>query len=349
VDMLASASPQQYAECLNILLKDEDVDAVMVILPPPPMFKAEEVARAIIEVMESDSLLSASGKPLASKKPVVIALLGSTLVEKAVETFASSKVATYPFPERAASALGALVRRAKSIADDGRLTIDHKTIVHRQSSIVSVSIDELMQAYGIPITALKLARDENEAVQIANELGYPVVMKIASPDILHKSDVGGVLLNIQDADSLSTGYTQMMGKMRDLIPSVRIEGVHIQRQITGGQEVIVGMVRDAQFGALMMFGSGGVEVEGLKDVTFCLGPLNQAEAEAMMRKTWAGRKLKGFRNIPAVDHAAVVDILIKLSRLAEDHEEIEEIEINPLRVLTKGAVAVDVRIKFSGA
>jgi acetate---CoA ligase (ADP-forming) len=130
---------------------------------------------------------------------------------------------------------------------------------------------------------------------------------------------------------------------------VRIDGVHIQRQITGGQEVIIGMVRDTQFGALMMFGSGGVEVEGLKDVAFCLGPLNQAEAEAMMRKTWAGRKLKGFRNIPPVDEEAVKDVLIKLSQLADDHEEIEEIEINPLRVLSKGAVAVDVRIKFSGA
>ena len=337
VDMLASASPNQYAECLNILLKDEDVDAVMVILPPPPMFKAEEVAEKINEVI---------GK---FEKPVVVALLGSTLVEKAVETFASSKVATYPFPERAASALGALVRRAKSITDGGCLTMDDSFMVNGPSSMVSVSIDELMQAYDIPTAPIKLARDENEAVQIANELGYPVVMKIASPDILHKSDVGGVLLNIQDATALQSGYAQMIKKIRDLIPAARIDGVHLQRQITGGQEVIIGMVRDAQFGPLMMFGSGGVEVEGLKDVAFYLGPLNQAEAEAMMRKTWAGRKLKGFRNIPQVDEEAVKDVLVKLSQLAADHEEIDEIEINPLRVLSRGAVAVDVRIKFSGA
>lgn len=332
VDMLASASPNQYAECLNILLKDEDVDAVMVILPPPPMFKAEEVAEKINEVI---------GK---FEKPVVVALLGSKLVEKAVETFAKSKVATYPFPERAASALGALVRRAKFL-DRRPQTADGQTIVHSPAS----TVDELMQAYDIPTMALKLARDENEAVQIANELGYPVVMKIASPDILHKSDVGGVLLNIQDATALQSGYAQIINKIRDLIPAARIDGVQLQRQITGGQEVIIGMVRDAQFGPLMMFGSGGVEVEGLKDVAFCLGPLNQAEAEAMMRKTWAGRKLKGFRNIPQVDEEAVKDVLVKLSYLAADHEEIEEIEINPLRVLDEGAVAVDVRIKFSGA
>lgn len=332
VDMLASASPEQYAKCLEILLKDDNVDAVMVILPPPPMFQAEEVAKKVIEVIGNWN------------KPVVIALLGSTLVEGASNEFRKMRVSTYPFPERAASALGVLVRRAKFL-DHRPQTVDRETIVHSPAS----TVDELMQAYGIPTAPIQLARDEHEAVQIANELGYPVVMKIASPDILHKSDVGGVLLNIQSAAALQSGYAQMIEKMHDLIPAVQIDGVHIQRQIPTGQEVIIGMVRDAQFGPLMMFGSGGVEVEGLKDVAFCLGPLNQAEAEAMMRKTWAGRKLKGFRNIPQVDEEAVKDVLVKLSYLTADHEEIEEIEINPLRVLDEGAVAVDVRIKFSGA
>jgi acyl-CoA synthetase (NDP forming) len=122
--------------------------------------------------------------------------------------------------------------------------------------------------------------------------------------------------------------------------------VHIQCQISNGQEVIIGAVRDAQFGILMMFGSGGVEVEGLRDVAFALAPLSQAEAREMIRKTWAGRKLKGFRNIPAVDEESAVDVLIKLSRLAFEHPEIQEIEINPLRVLTRGAVAIDVRRKI---
>ena len=345
VDMLASASPSQYAECLNILLQDDGVDGVMLILPPPPMFKAEEVARKIIEAMESDSLLSASGKPLDSIKPVVISLMGSSLVENARNEFRVARVPTYPFPERAASALAALVKRA---TDDGRQTMDHQTIVNGPSSIVGLSTDSLMQAYTIPTAAIKLARNENEAVALANELGYPVVMKIASPDISHKSDVGGVLLNLEDAESVSAGFIQMVKKIAALFPPVQIDGVHIQRQIPDGQEVIIGMVRDPQFGPLMMFGSGGVEVEGLKDVAFALGPLNQAEAESMMRKTWAGRKLKGFRSIPPVDEEAVKDVLIKLSQLAAEHEEIEEVEINPLRVLAKGAVAVDVRIKFKG-
>jgi acetyl coenzyme A synthetase (ADP forming)-like protein len=331
VDMLASASPSQYAECLNILLQDKGVDGVMVILPPPPMFKAEEVAKTVNEVVSK------------FEKPVVIALMGLTLVEDARNKFQEMLIPTYPFPERAASALAVLVKRA---LHDRRATMDDGFLVNGLSSIVGLSTDELMQTYGIPAAPIKLAHDEYEAIQIANEFGYPVVMKIASPDIFHKSDVGGVLLNLKDAQSVSAGFIQMVKKIATLFPPIRIDGVHIQRQISEGQEVIVGMVRDPQFGPLMMFGSGGVEVEGLKDVAFALGPLEQAEAEGMMRKTWAGRKLKGFRSIPPVDEEAVKDVLIKLSQLAKDHEEIKEIEINPLRVLAKGAVAVDVRIKF---
>lgn len=344
VDMLASASPETYATCLKILLQDENVDGLMVILPPPPMFKAEEVAGRVIEVIGNFDKLHAQGGGLSNKKPVVIALMGSTLIEKAVGTFASSKVPTYPFPERAASALAALVKRANGLQSLETLQVN---AAHSEAGRLRTPVNpnELISSYGIPTAPIKLARNEEEAIAIADELGFPVVMKIASPDILHKSDVGGVMLNIKDASSLQIGYAQMMERVKASMPNAQIDGVHIQRQIPEGQEVIVGMVRDPQFGALMMFGSGGVEVEGLKDVAFCLGTLNQVEAESMMRKTWAGRKLKGFRSVPPVDEEAVRDVLTKLSHLAAEHEEIEEIEINPLRVLSRGAVALDVRIK----
>ena len=333
VDMLASASPEQYAACLKLMLEDVQVDGAMVILPPPPMFNAEDVANAMIPLIH------------ASDKPVVIALLGSTLIDEAQKTFQLANVPTYPFPERAASALSVLAKRAEFLnkLDDGRQTID--PIVHPPSSIVT-SPEELVERYGITTTPVKLARNENEVVTIANELGFPVVVKIASPNILHKSDVGGVMLNINDVLSLQRAYAQMMERIKSAKPEARIDGVHLQRQIPEGQEVIIGMVRDAQFGALMMFGSGGIEVEGLKDVAFALAPLNQAEAREMIRKTWAGRKLKGFRSIPPVDEESVIDVLIKLSLLAYEHPEVEEIEINPLRVLSKGAVAVDVRVKL---
>ncbi|MBM3180358.1 MAG: CoA-binding protein [Chloroflexi bacterium] len=332
VDMLASASPEAYATCLKILLQDENVDGVLVILPPPPMYKTEEVADSLTPLIRS------------SDKPVVIALMGSTLVEEANKVFQRAHIPTYPFPERAASALGALARRANGLQSPQTLQVDNENSKVRRL-LSPDNLDELLAAYGIPTTPIKLARDENEAVAIANELGFPVVMKIASPDILHKSDVGGVLLNINDTSFLQSGYAQMIERIQLAKPEARIEGVHLQRQIAEGQEVIIGAVRDPLFGALMMFGSGGIEVEGLKDVAFALAPLNQAEAREMIRKTWAGRKLKGFRSIPPVDEESVTDVLIKLSFLAYEHPEVEEIEINPLRVLSKGVVAVDVRIK----
>ena len=331
VDMLASASPEIYATCLKLLLEDSNVDAAMVILPPPPMYAAEEVAGKLIDVIHQ------------FEKPVVIALLGSTLIEKAHTTFERSNIPTYPFPERAASALSALFKRAEYL-DERRSTMEHQ-----RSSIVKGSwstIDELLTAYQIPTAPIKLARNESEAVTIANRLGYPIVMKIASPDILHKSDIGGVVLNIKDTTVLYSAFRQIMERVKTSKPDAHIDGVHIQRQIPDGQEVIVGMVRNPQFGTLMMFGSGGVEVEGLKDVAFALAPLNQAEAKKMIRKTWAGRKLKGFRNIPPADEESVIDVLIKLSWLALENVSIEETEINPLRVLSKGSVAVDVRTKI---
>jgi acetyltransferase len=330
VDMLASASPETYAVSLKLLLDDPNVDAVMVILPPPPMFKAEIVADELIKVIRQFD------------KPVVIALLGSTLVKEARSTFERSNVPTYPFPERAASALGALFRRAEYL-DQGQKadTKDRVPPVLHPSS----PPNELLSTYGIPTAPIKLAKNNYEAVATADEIGYPVVMKIASPDILHKSDLQGVVLNIQDAESVLYAYANIMNFVQTSKPEARIEGVHLQRQIPDGQETIVGMVRDSQFGALMMFGSGGVDVEGLKDVAFALAPLNPTEARKMIAKTWAGKKLKGFRNIPPADEESVIDVLVKLSWLAFENENIKEIEINPLRVFRKGSIAVDVRIK----
>ena len=335
VDMLASAAPETYAACLKILLDDEHVDGVLVILPPPPMFKAEDVAQKIVEALFT---------PVGAQreKPVLVALMGSTLLEQAHSVFERADIPTYPFPERAVSALSALVRQAELLNQGQWGPEDRKpSSLHGWSS----DPDDLLAAYSIPTAPVKLACSVDEALSITNALGYPVVLKIASPHISHKSDAGGVSLNIHDNSSLRLAYAQMMKRVVELRPDARIEGVHIQRQIPAGQDVIVGAVRDAQFGPLMMFGSGGVEVEGLKDLAFALAPLTRAEAEKMVRKTWAGRKLQGFRDIPAVDQESVLDVLIKLSYLILENDAIQEIEINPLRALRTGAIALDVRVK----
>jgi len=330
VDMLASASPQDYAHCLQALLEDASVDAALVIVPPPPMFTAEDVADALIPLIQT------------SPKPVVIALLGSELTDRAFAHFNQARVPTYPFPERAISALGILARRARSL---GAVTAEPPRPASVPRAILSGgTVSQLLGAYGIQTVPLVLAHSPVEAVTAAEQQGFPVVLKIASPNIVHKSDFNGVVLNLGDSAQVASAYTHLIGEIEAKLPSAAIEGVWVQHQVLGGQEVIVGVARDANFGPLVMFGSGGVEAEGLGDVAFSLAPLDPSEADDLIRRTWAGRRLDGFRNLPPVDRPAVRDALMGLSWLARDHPELREIEINPLRVLAQGAFALDVRI-----
>jgi acetyltransferase len=324
------------------MLADPGVQSLLVIIPPPPMGTSEAIAEAIIPFIKS------------ADKPVVLALIGGNLVSGAAILFRAAQIPEYPFPESAASALAVLARRAEYLAQPERVDEvlpDLKTHAARKAieNPEENGTADALAAYGIPIPAIELAHSADEAAQIAARLGFPVALKVASPDILHKSDVGGVLLNRMDAESVRLGYEQVVASAHHARPEAAISGVHVQRMITSGQEVIVGMARDAQFGPLVMFGSGGVEVEGLKDVTFELAPLNRKEAEAMLDRTWAGRKLRGFRNIPPADRAAVIDVLMRLAQLAVDFPQITEIEINPLRVLLEGqgAFAVDVRASYN--
>jgi acyl-CoA synthetase (NDP forming) len=211
------------------------------------------------------------------------------------------------------------------------------------------AVAQLLDAYGIPAPRVELAHSAREALVIAEQLGFPVALKVASADIPHKSDVGGVLLGLGDAASVNEGFAAILRNARAAHPHADIRGAYVQRMLPPGQEVIVGAVQDAQFGPLVMFGSGGVEVEGLHDVAFGLGPLSHDEAAQMLDGTWAGRKLTGYRNLVAADRVAVIDVVLRLAQLATDLPAIAEIEINPLRVLAEGqgAVAVDVRIRIA--
>lgn len=355
VDMLASASPEQFAGSLRIALADPEVDSAMVIYPTPPMYTSGAVAKAIIPIVHN------------AGKPVVVAVMGERLIQEAVEHLRAAHIPEYRFPERAAAALSALVDRSELLAfarAEPATAADVKPGAVRQlistsemeggsnqrdeiflSSETSL---EILEAYGIPTMKMELARNEQEAVKLSGKIGYPVALKVASADIPHRSDVGGVILNLGDADAVRTGFTTVTQRARENHPGAEIEGVHVQRMVPSGQEVIVGVVQDPQFGALVMFGSGGIEVEGLRDVAFALAPLTKIEGEEMLRSTWAGRKFMGFRNLPAADRAAVLDILIRLAQLGSDHSQLAEIEINPLRVFPEGqgAVAVDVRIRI---
>lgn len=347
VDMLASATPEQYASCLDILLADAHVHGVLVILPPPPMHTAGAVAKALIPVIHNAS------------KPVVVALMGERLIQEAVEHFRAARVPEYRFPERAASALGVLARRAEFLARPasqpaslpGLHSEQVRELLHDVSAagvLESAVVYQMLAAYGIAGQPSGLAHSAEEAAQLAQKIGFPVAVKVASLDIAHKTDVGGVLLDLDDPQAVADGFMVVTRNARRAAPQVRISGATVQRMLPQGQEVIIGAVQDAQFGPLVMFGSGGVEVEGLKDVAFALAPLTHQEAQGLLQHTWAGRKLNGYRSLPPADREAVLQTVLRLGQLAADFPQLAEIEINPLRVLEagQGAFALDVRARL---
>jgi acetyltransferase len=180
-------------------------------------------------------------------------------------------------------------------------------------------------------------------------VGFPVTLKVASPDIIHKSDIKGVLLDLKDEKSVIEGYKTVINNAHTTRPQAEILGVYVQPMIYAGQEVIIGAIQDPQFGPLVMFGSGGVEVEGLEDVSFAWAPMTLEEAHYMLDSTWAGRKLRGYRDIIPADVPAVIQVLLRLAQLSADFPQLTEVEINPLRVFGKGTgvIALDARIRVT--
>jgi len=200
------------------------------------------------------------------------------------------------------------------------------------------------RAYGIPVTDFKVAKNEAEAVEFADEIGYPVVLKIVSPDVIHKSDVGGVIINIKDAEDVQKAYEQIMDSVKRHKPNAKIVGVLVQEMAPQSTEVIVGATKDPQFGPTLMFGLGGIFVEILKDVTFRIAPITKDEAREMITAVKAYPLLKGYRNAPPADIEAIVEILLNTSRLVMEHQEIKELDLNPIMAYEKGAKTVDARI-----
>lgn len=364
VDMLASATVSQYVESLRLLLADPGVHSVMVLIPPPPLEAAGGIARALIPVIYETS------------KPVIVALMGERMIREAMEYFRAARVPEYRFPERAASALAVLVERAEIVANLRDVTGETifgpadadiaaaqpelvREILARFTSrgagsaeetgfIPYDTLHEILAAYEIPVPPAQLAETAQSAVDLAWQMGFPVVLKVASPDIIHKSDVGAVMLNLELPAQVEKGFKEIIANARAAVPQARIDGVLVQRMVTQGQEVIIGAIQDPQFGPMVMFGTGGVEVEGLRDVEFALAPLSIREAEELLESTWAGRRLAGFRHMSPADRRAVVAMIRRLGQLAADFPQLSEIELNPVRVLPEGqgAFAVDIRARL---
>ncbi len=348
IDMLGGAEAADYEFGLQQALADPGVDVVLAIHVPQVLVNPADVAAAICRAAQNGS------------KPIFTCFMGEASVDEARRILHHQRVPMYVFPEAIGRVLGAMdwYRKWCSYSQEApppelEVNIEQaRQILERATSPHSLgesSTRPLLQAYGIPIVAGQTARTPEEAAGLANQIGYPVALKVVSPDILHKSEVGGILLNLSDEPAVLAAYQQLMRNAALANSKARLEGVMVEAMAPKGHEVIVGVRRDPQFGPLVMFGLGGIYVEFLADVTFRVAPVSPAEALAMVQETKAGRLLSGLRGQEAGDIEAVVDCILRLSRLALDFPQIEALEVNPLRVLPRGqgVLALDGRVILS--
>lgn len=204
--------------------------------------------------------------------------------------------------------------------------------------------EEVCRLYGIPVARFRVAKSAEEAVRFAGEIGYPVAMKIVSPDVIHKTDAGGVVMNVEDGDQVSETYDKIIGNVRSHVADAKVSGITIQEMAQTGTEVIIGAVKDPQFGPSVMFGLGGILVDLLEDVSFRVVPLTERDAKAMIKEIKGYPLLTGYRGAPPADVDSLVDIILKVSRLVDEHREIDELDLNPVFVYSEGAKVVDARI-----
>jgi acetyltransferase len=349
VDVIGDAQHDRYLAALDAVLGDENVDCLLNIVTPQTMTDLEEIANTIVTVEGY------------SEKPIATSFMGLAEDSEAVEILRRHRIPHYSFPEAAIRSLAALarfgewVRRPVSKVKEFPVDRDAAGKVFSgeraegRTQLPEIKALEVLTAYGIPAAPYRLAGDRAAAVEAAGEFGYPVVIKIASPDLLHKTEVGGVVLGIEDEDHLAAAFDDMLERVGSQEPDATIWGVTVQKMLPKGKEVILGSTRDPRFGGLLMFGLGGIYTEAFRDVSFGLAPIPEATAHEMIGSIRSAKLLQGFRGEPPSDIAAAAECLLRLSQLVTDWPEIKEIDVNPLVVYGEGqgAVAVDARIILS--
>ncbi|MEJ5311173.1 MAG: acetate--CoA ligase family protein [Anaerolineae bacterium] len=346
VDVLGDALADRFEFALQEVLNDPVVDGVIVIVTPQAMTEIEATAHAVGRMSKQ------------ANKPILGCFMGEARINAGIDALWEYGVPNYPYPERAADALAAMsaYRKEQERRIFGVVPIDvdkepvrelfDRVLSEGRVSIGDAEAWEVLKAYGFNVPRSRLAATPEEAVDIADEFGYPVVMKIASPDILHKTDVGGVKVNLRSPGDVRDAFDLMIYRAGRYVPGARVWGCQVQEMVHGGREVLLGMSRDPQFGPLVAFGLGGIYVEALKDVSFRVAPFSPREADEMIREIRAYRLLEGVRGEPPADHMAMVDALLRISQLVSDFPEIVELDINPLMVFEegRGAMAIDMRL-----
>ncbi len=349
VDVLGDADAARYGEALDAVMRDPGVDAVVVILTPQAMTDAEATARAIQAVSAG------------AKKPMLASFMGGADVRAGRSALAEARIPDYPAPERAVAALKAMCEYSAWLRRPPRVVTRFPVNRRRVERIVQrhlrtgefqvgeAAAKDILRAYDFTIPAGALAGSADEAVEVAERIGYPVAMKVASPDIIHKSDLGGVKLNLASAEAVRDAYDLMLIRVRQKMPTARLGDVYIEQMCPRGREVILGMTRDPQFGPMLMFGLGGIFVEVMKDVAFHLAPITRQEAMQMLQSTKSFSLLRGVRGQRSVDTLTIAEALQRISQLATDFPQIQEMDINPFIVAEVGqvSVAADARITLA--
>ena len=344
VDMLGSVSPEDYIWSLGNLDADEGVDVLLPILVPQSLVDTLGVAKAWVEI----------GKQ--TNKTLLTCLMGERSTLESEQWLNMAGVPVFAYPDEAGRVLKGMQQYKQVLSKPPFKPIEAKNIDHNKMAAALAlangarAVGEyetriMLEAYGIQNVPGDLAMDVDEALMIAEKSGYPVVMKIVSEDILHKSDSGGIALNILNPEQLRVEYDAMLARIAQIEPSARIRGVMVEQMAPKGLEVIIGMRRDPTFGPLMMFGLGGTMVELLKDISFKVAPLTSEDIDEMIENTLAGKLLKGYRSSAKADIKAVKETIARLSQLSLDNPAISEIEINPLIVYPEGqgAISLDSR------
>ncbi len=354
VDIIGDATPARFSAAAQAVLDDPGVDAVLAMFCPQTVTRPEDAAAAVIPIA------------LQHAKPMFTAWLGGASILKAKTMLDGANIANFLTPENAVEAFSYLARfrrhqamllesvpahaslnfhevsqavaRAKSIREDA--------LKEKRTTLSEAESKSLLAAFGLPVSEGRIATTREQALVAAKELGYPVAMKIHSPDITHKSDVGGVRLNLVNSRQVGNAYDEMLEQVRTAKPDARIAGVNIQPMLKFAhqREVLVGIKRDAVFGPVIAFGAGGVAVEVTNDIALALPPLNPSLGETLIQATRIRRLLDGYRDVPAIDRAALIDILQRVSMMACLLPWIDEMDLNPVLVHPQGAAIVDARV-----
>ena len=346
IDLLGDALAERYRFALDLVIGDPQVDAVLVIMAPQAVSQMTETAQVVIEVSARAEI------------PVLTCFMGEASMQRATTLLQAHGVPNIPFPERAARALQGMEqyrrRQAEPAPQIETFEADRPAVrrcfdaalAEGRVSLGDSEARSVLAAYGFALPESEIAANAEQAVEIAERIGYPVVLKVASPDILHKTDVGGVRVGLQSANDVVDAFDLITYRALRYLPEARLWGCLVQKMVPAGLEVLLGMNRDPQFGPLVTFGLGGIYVEILKDVSFRIAPFSRREAESMLQEIRARALLEGARGEPPVDRQSLVEALLRVGQMVLDFPEVAEMDINPFIVYPagRGGVAIDARL-----